>query len=364
MTLMMRLGTLAVAAGLLGGVSTLAGAQVSTSADGRVTSYTPTDAPTQMTADDRANAKSRLPMLTDLSQVPGMGDIASQGYGTGNHPFTTKGAYANAVSGNPTNTAPFRSTGKLWMRFGSSWFVCTASVIDKGVLVTAAHCVWNYGGSAANQVEFEPARHGTTAPYDLRYGVWTAATWTVPSVYANGTDTCTVAGIVCANDIAVVRLNTGPSPHTGKHIAEVVGRYSYYTNNQGYIGFLGKTATQITQLGYPVAFDSGYKMIRTDSLGYQEAPFNVIIGSDQTGGSSGGPWMQNFGVDPVSASSTPSFNARNRVVATTSWGYVSSSIKLQGASRFANNPAFPAPGDTNIKALISAVCGPFPANCY
>ncbi len=358
-----------VTAGLVSGAASIASAQVPTSADGRVTMFTRSAAPTQMTAADRANAKSRLPMLTDLSQVPGMGDVSSQGYGTGKHPFTTKGAYSNAVTGIPTNSAPMRSTGKLWMRFGSSWFVCTASAIDKGVLVTAAHCVWNYGlgiAGAADEVEFEPARHGTTAPYDLRYGVWTATDWFVPTAYANGTDTCDpqAPGVVCANDLAVVVLNTGPSPYTGKHAAEVLGRYSYYVNNQGYTSFLGKTATQITQFGYPVAFDGGYKMIRTDALGYQEAPNNVILGSDQTGGSSGGPWIQNFGVDPVSTSSTPSFNARNRVVATTSWGYTSSSIKVQGASRFANNAQFPAPGDWNIKALIGEGCSLFPANCY
>jgi V8-like Glu-specific endopeptidase len=296
-----------------------------------------------------------------------MGDLASMGYGTGGHPFTTKGAYANSNNGSPTNVGPYRRTGKLWMRFGSSWYVCTASVIEKGLLVTAAHCVWNYGNPSgyADEVLFEPARHGTVAPYALRYGTWTAANWWVPTVYATGTDTCTVAGIVCANDVAVVVLNTGPSPaYTGKHIADVVGRYFYYENNEGYVNFLGRTATQITQFGYPVAFDSGYKMIRTDSLGYQADPYNVIIGSDQTGGSSGGPWMQNFGANPVSTSTVPSFNGQNRVVATTSWGYVDSNIKLQGASRFANNPAFPAPGNSNIRALVNAACASSPANCY
>ena len=218
---------------------------------------------------------------------------------------------------------PFRATGKLWMEFGGSLFVCTASVIEKGLLVTAAHCIQNYGdgaSGAATRVYFQPARHGSTAPFNLRYGQWEATSWIVPTVYFNGTDTCTTTGIVCENDIAVVVMSTGPSPHTGKEIAQVVGRYGLYVDNTGYTSFLGKTAAQITQLGYPVAFDSGLKMIRTDSLGYQANPKNVIIGSDQTGGSSGGPWLMNLGQDPSSTSSAPSFNLKNRVVATTSLG--------------------------------------------
>ena len=116
-----------------------------------------------LTDADIANAKSRLPMLTDLSQVPGLQSRINQGYGTDNHPFTTKGAYSTAPGGAPVNQKPWRSTGKLFMQFGGSTFVCTASVIAKGILVTAAHCVQNYGlgaGGSADSVWFQPARHG------------------------------------------------------------------------------------------------------------------------------------------------------------------------------------------------------------
>lgn len=303
-----------------------------------------------------------MPMLTDISQIPGFGSVSSQAYGTLNHPFTTKGAYANPVNGVPTNLFPFRATGKLFMEFGSSLFVCTASVIQKGLVVTAAHCVHNYGqGGAgfASRVYFQPSRHSAATPH----GQWEATNIIVPSVYVNGTDTCTVSGVVCANDLAILVMATGPAPHTGKDIAQVTGRYGYYVNGQGYTSFLGKTATQLTALGYPVALDGGLKMIRTDSLGYQEAPFNVIMGSNQTGGSSGGPWLMNFGQDPVLATTTPSFDARNRIVATTSWGYVSAALKVQGASRFGHNPAYPAPGPTNIKSLIDSGCAVNASKC-
>jgi hypothetical protein len=358
----------AFAAGMVSTVASVASAQVMTSADGRVTGFRFTGPASQVSAEDLANAKSRLPIVTGVDLDAGAG-IGAQGYGSENHPFTTKGAYSNATTGAPTNLLPFRATGKLYMRFGASWFVCTASAIEKGLLVTAAHCVANFGVGFADEVRYQPARHGANTPY----GEWIAAVGWVPTVYIDGTDTCHPAapGVICANDVAIVTMHTGPAPYAGKHIGEALGRYFYFTNNQGYTNFLGKTAGHITQLGYPVKFDSGLKMIRTDSLGYQEfsingvaAQYQVLIGSDQTGGSSGGPWVMNFGVNPVSTSSAPSFNQALRVVATTSWGYVGSAFKVQGASRFANNPAFPAPGNTNVKHLIFEACAASPAHCF
>ena len=355
-------------------------ARAQSGADSRITSAGPrVSAARALSPTAAALAKPRLPMLTDVSQIPRAqrSGVAPQGYGTGEppfdpHPFTTKGAYSTNPTGLPVNLAPWRSTGKLWMQFGTppnaQTFVCTASVIEKGLLVTAAHCVQDFGlglAGSADAVWFEPARHGST----LHFGQWQAVYWYVTTSYSDGTDVCdpTAPGIVCENDVAVVVLNTGPAPNTGKHIAQVVGRYQVYKNNQGYVSFFGLMSTQITQLGYPVAFDGGLKMIRTDSLGYQATPHNVIIGSDQTGGSSGGPWIMNFGNDPVSTNSVPSFNARNRVVGTTSWGYSGPSgvnVKVMGASRFGHNTAFPAPGLTNIDALISAACADYPANCF
>lgn len=360
----MRVAT--AAAGLLAFAAMPALAQQTvSSADGSAVGRMANPAAVRPTG-EVTNAKSRLPMLTDLSQVPGFEKI-SQGYGTLNHPFTTKGAYSAAANGAPVFINPWRPAGKLYMQFGSSTFVCSASVVNKGILVTAAHCVHNYGQQAAgwaDNVWFQPAKHG--AGIGSRYGEWDALTWYIPTVYYNGTDVCTTTGVVCENDIAVVVMETGGSVArwAGRDIAQVVSRYGTYHKSIGYTSFQGMTAAQITQLGYPVAFDSGYKMIRTDSLGYQVAPNNVIIGSDQTGGSSGGPWIMNFGQDPASTSSAPSFNARNRVVATTSWGYVSSALKVQGASRFDNNAAFPAPGPSNFESLLNSACTAYPSKCF
>ena len=61
------------------------------------------------------------------------------------------------------------------------------------------------------------------------------------------------------------------------------------------------------------------------------APNNVEYGSDARGGSSGGPWVQNFSTRAVGGGT--GFNTGlNRVVGVTSYGYVSEEPKVQGAS--------------------------------
>jgi V8-like Glu-specific endopeptidase len=328
-----------------------------------VTSANPTSI-TSLSAADQANAQSRLPMLTDPSQLPpkvreslGLdGDgFSSDAYGTGGHPFTTKRATTLQGGKFVARFIPYSPTGKLWMRFGSSWFVCSASLIENGVLATAAHCVWDYGVGPADEVYFEPARHEAEVPF----GQWNAVEWIVPMVYANGTDVCTTFGIVCQNDVAVVVLEQ----QSGQNLIEFTKyKYNWRDNDYSYTNFLGETAAQITELGYPAAFDGGEQMIRTDSLGYQDVPSNVIIGTDQTGGSSGGPWLVNFGISPSSTSTPPIDNLSNTVMATTSWGYTSSSIKVQGASRFAENSIFNA-GSSNIEVLVNEACTTYPSNC-
>jgi hypothetical protein len=69
---------------------------------------------------------------------------------------------------------------------------------------------------------------------------------------------------------------------------------------EGY-GYTPQNIAQLTQLGYPVALDGGLLMQRTDSYGFVDgnASNNTVIGSLQTGGSSGGPWLVNFGIKPA-----------------------------------------------------------------
>jgi hypothetical protein len=74
-----------------------------------------------------------------------------------------------------------------------------------------------------------------------------------------------------------------------------------------------------------------------------------------TGGSSGGPWLVNLGVQPsLNGTSFGSAAGRNTVVGVTSWGYVNNAIKQQGASSFTSG---------NIVVLVNAVCSATPGAC-
>jgi V8-like Glu-specific endopeptidase len=303
-----------------------------------------------------AEFPGRLPSLT-ASQAATVFGATARAYGALAHPFTTKRATAYGTSA-PSASYPFSASGKLWMRFGtSSWFVCSATMIRKGIAVTAAHCVHNYGqrdNGYPNRVIFQPARYGVGLPF----GWYEASAIRIPTVYWNGTDGCQVSGVVCENDVAVITLrpkaNVWPGTRTG-----VLG---YTSSTSMFTSFRGMSATQITQLGYPVSLDGGNIMQRTDSLGYKQAPNNIIIGSDMTGGSSGGPWVTNFGISGVASGNiAPTANTSNIIVGTTSWGYVATNQEVQGASLFGRNSRFTTVA--NIDKLVIDACASTPTAC-
>lgn len=272
-------------------------------------------------------------------------EITPQEFGTNNHPFSTARADLSIV----TNTAyPYRASGKLFFNIGTSTFVCSASLIKRGVIVTAAHCVANFGKNQFyTNWKFVPGYRSGVAPF----GVWTVKQARVLTAYFNGTDTCAVAGVVCLDDVAILTVNTSAA---GAYPGTATGWYYYGVN--GY-GFTASGLTQITQIGYPVCLDNGALMERNDSYGVKTAAQsnNTVIGSLMCGGSSGGPWLVNFGIRPtLTATTAGTASVANVVVGVTSWGYTSTAPKEQGASPFLS---------TNISPLISAACTATPAAC-
>lgn len=369
------------------GLASAATAQtVEVNNNGNAVAYTPDFAPVrQMTAWDMENAQSRMPMLQDISQLPNIGllqesgsEFSPQAFGSfGGFPFTSRivAQRPNSNNGTPGDAAPYRQTGKLFMRFGDSFFVCSASVIRPGLVLTAAHCVHDFGqGSVgfADEVFFQPARHNDNLPF----GEWTSQSIIIPGVYFNGTDRCLpgAVGIVCENDVAILVMNSRINDEGQEEVGDVVGRYGLYQNDRGYteLGGDGDLSAHLTQISYPQAGYTGVRMIQNESIAVQDSAFalgpdtdfnQVVIGSNTTGGSSGGPWIHNFGKSD-GYQGTPAVDAnRNRVAAVTSWGFIDDSIKIQGASRFGNNTAFPTGGPTNVKTLINFGCSFGPSKC-
>jgi hypothetical protein len=286
---------------------------------------------------------------------------------------------AATTAAQPVGGMPYVATGKLLIAtttpgvFNSS---CSASLIGKGLIVTAAHCVHDYGRGTAGFYKswrFIPAQNNSTSNSGP-YGFWNGANAYIPTVYLNGTDNCSVRGIVCSNDVAVIRL----SPNSAGQLPWAVSQIYYYGRASNTYGFRpegasGVNRSQITQLGYPAGLDNAFLMQRGDSQaqsvgsGSTGSPFNLLIGSQMNGGSSGGPWLTNFGT-PATVTGSGAGAAPDRgtfngglVQATTSWGYVSNAIQIQGASTFAQNAQFPlaaygAFGAGNIGALVQAAC--------
>lgn len=289
------------------------------------------------------------------------GEFESQEHGTSNHPFSTAKADLRNLNGtaHPTNfTYPYSPSGKLFFNIGSSTFVCSASLIKRGVVVTAAHCVAQFGSRTRfyTNFRFVPGYRngvGNTAPSP---GTWTVSTAWVMSSYINGVAgqcAATAPGVVCKDDVAVLELTRKST--TPNYPGTVTGWYGYGWNR---FGFTSAGLTHITQTGYPVGLDNGQFMQRNDSQGFVAGTSlvnNTVIGSLMTGGSSGGPWLLNFGIRPtLNGTTNGTAPNSNIVVGVTSWGYVSTAIKQQGASPFTS---------TNIVPLVNAACASSDPRC-
>lgn len=271
-------------------------------------------------------------------------EAAPQDWGTSNHPFTT--ARADLFTYATNKQYPYRAAGKLFFKIGSSSYICSASLIKPGVVVTAAHCVANYGASQFySGWQFIPGYRNGTAPY----AKWSVSSAIILSAYYNGTDGCAVYGVVCPDDVAVLILQANKLGH---YPGTTAGWYGYWYGG-GFVNGL----FQITQLGYPAGLDNAAYMERTDSYGYTSSSNsnNTVIGSNMNGGSSGGPWLENFGLPSgLTGETNGSFPQQNVVVGVTSWGYTDLSVKEQGAAPFTSG---------NIGLLVTTACSSVPGAC-
>ncbi|HET6378131.1 MAG TPA: trypsin-like serine protease [Methylocella sp.] len=271
-----------------------------------------------------------------LRDAPNKQNDTPQEFGSFGVPYTT--SQVTAFQDDTVAHYPFRAAGKLFFKNGAASFVCSASLIKPGVVVTAAHCVADFGKKKLYSAwQFVPAYANGAAPY----GVWTVRKALVPLAYFNGTDVCSQKGVVCQNDVAVLVLN----PQNGRFAGTSTGWFGYEWNNYS---FTSKGQVQITALGYPTALDNGRLMERTDSQGTRTPSYAncTLIGSLMSGGSSGGPWLANLGLAPtLTGAKFGSAAKHNAVVGVTSFG--NDTVKRQGASPFTTG---------NIVALVNQAC--------
>ncbi len=180
---------------------------------------------------------------------------------------------ANAITAYPKSTI-----GKLFFTLNGRNFVCSASAIGRSTLITAGHCNSDGATHFATNRLFCPSFNG--APDPTR-DCWSVVTSAVSFQWHNsGNPDYDYSCLVTAT--------------TGRKVANKIGNVT---------GWLGRawnfTASQAERtFGYPQAAPfTGGTLQTTASTDWYTHDFvlggqiSKVIGSDLTGGSSGGPWI-------------------------------------------------------------------------
>lgn len=184
-------------------------------------------------------------------------------------------------------TYPYSTVGVLFFKQDGISFRCSAASIGNYAIWTAGHCLHagdgtpgSNDGTWSSEVIFAPAYDN--GPSTL--GVWTADKLWIPTQWHSSSSNDH------RYDMGGVILNL----NDGKKISQVVGSLGFAYNMNNNLHWMS--------IAYPlvVPFDGGSQQICAGSFAYQDTnppgpPFPVAMGCDMTGGSSGGPWILNFG---------------------------------------------------------------------
>ena len=261
------------------------------------------------TVTSNADAATRLYDPAQARIQPEAGGIEPQDVGTFGAHYTSARVNSPALE----SLYPNRPVGKLFFTGNTGGnFVCSASVLRARIVVTAGHCVHRGSGGTGGfhrNFLFVPC---------LRNGVGCVGSFT-PRVVG------TTAQWAASNGLVPNAADFG--------MFEIFDRGA--TKIGSFTGFFGfRTQALIpnhtTKLGYPCNLDNCQQMQQNTSQSHRAtSPNNVEYGSNFRGGSSGGPWVMDFGIPAVGG--LP-FASTNRLVSVTSYGYVSTAPEVIGGS--------------------------------
>ena len=173
---------------------------------------------------------------------------------------------------------PYTTIGKLYFTQNGGNYVCSASAIGPHSIWTAGHCSSDGAGHFSTNVVFVPGLRDTNKPF----GKFSCnALWTTSAWHFSGDLQYDYAGASCG-------LNA-----KGQDFAASTG-WLGFAWNWGY-------GLHYDDFGYPAAAPfNGVRMQRCESsFGHADTRVTGLqeqaIGCDMTGGSSGGPWIWQFG---------------------------------------------------------------------
>jgi V8-like Glu-specific endopeptidase len=334
------LGIVGLASGAFGGQKLAQGSAPAGPVGPAVVNRTPESTGTYWTP-------ARLAAAKPLVETRDGSGVASQSYGTANLDFTRSRIFPKSAN----KTKPYSGVGKLYFTEpGVGDFQCSASIIGKRLIVTAGHCMYGSGHYYTNW-QFIPAFDGSqsTLAKQRPYGTWNWAAALVPGNYQSSS-----SSVVNDYDFGIIQLAdqsfSGGAPKT------VFGKVGFkFTTAVGHL-----FDTSVAMLGYPCNFDSCNIMQRVDTSDHRTSGVAsgtngdtaYEYGSDMTGGSSGGPWVENLG-DPTAAAPQGGFSVRNTVVGVTSYGYTDPNVLVEGASQF----------NADFTSILNTMCNFSAGNC-
>lgn len=252
--------------------------------------------------------EEELRKMRGLDAEPAAIDLDEKNFGSAGLNYTS----SRLIPSSAVETFPYSAVGKLFFSDSEGGdFVCSAAVITKRLVLTAGHCV--HDGPVGGFFEdflYVPAYLRGDAPY----GSWTATAVFVTDAWADSGE------IPHRHDFALLVM----ADQAGSTISDVTGKISFLADNLA--------DNHLTLLGYPGNLDSGEEMHQITSGDYVEFLANTVVyGSDMSGGSSGGPWCQNFNRKAAGQGGGRN-RARAAVVGVTSYGFNDDAVRAQGAS--------------------------------
>jgi len=185
----------------------------------------------------------------------------------------------DSLYGISTTPYPYRTIGKIFFTEEGEEYVCSGASIGGRAVLTAGHCVSDGAGTYHSNWIFVPSYQDGEEPY----GEWTAFWLGTFREYHQEGD--------CGRDVGFAAV----SDKNGKKLSQRVGFLGFYYN--------AGRIRHWNMFGYPAddPWDGEFMVETQASYAYVDdsvAPDATGIGTTQTEGCSGGPWIMKFKPGP------------------------------------------------------------------